>query len=219
MNRRAVVAVAAAALSFSALSSDRAAAQPTTGPAAGAAAPADTPEQSAARTAARAFAKTLGEADVSKAKALFAGADEDFKLVEAAHAAMRTTAKFKAAAIKVFPDLAKRQSDDMTVEGLLARVERMPIKITGDEALFGDGLKLRKADGQWRVVDLYGSPMAKQLVPKIAAATTKVMEELTPEIEAGKFKTQQEFQEALQTRMRAAMQGAMPRPATRPAGK
>jgi hypothetical protein len=187
--------------------------------------PVDDPEQAAARVAARAFATAMGDADPAAAAALFAGTPADFSLVESSRATLAAAARLKAATAKAFPaEVAKRPpSDDLTAAGMIARIDRQEVKVTGDEAVVGEGgMKLNKAGGRWRVTALVASPTAATSVPPMMAAMASAMNATAADAEAGTFKTPVEMQVALRTRARAALvaaqAAAQPRPAgTRPA--
>lgn len=180
----------------------------------------DTPEMKEIREAARRFVRALGEPEPAAAKEIFAGAPEEEAVVEKMHAAVHARKRLRDAAVKVFPDLAKqRDSDDMTVDGMIARLDRQPITVTGDEAVFGhDGLRMKEVGGQWRPVDMVAAPRAKPMVSAMLAAFTRAANETVPEVERGEFRTPQEMQRVFQARIKQNMEPARPAtgPATRP---
>lgn len=185
--------------------------------------PKDTPDQAAARAAVMAFADLLADPDFAKAKAAFAGGEEDLKIAQNIHQLIHTKTKLIAAVKKAMPNEKVPPSDDLTVEGLKKRLPQQPVKIDNDTATVGPDWKLKKVDGAWKVTDLMASPGAKKAATTLFPAMSAVMNEALPEIEAGKYKTPQEMEAAMRPRLQAAMnelqKKMMPGAATRPAGQ
>jgi hypothetical protein len=167
--------------------------------------PAESPDAKAARDAAVAFAGLLNQADPAAYRKAFAGDAEAMKLVDVMHDVMQARGKLMAAAIKAFPNEKPPASDDLTAAGLVKRLMRNEVKITGDEATIGADWKLKKTDGAWRVTDAVAHPEGKKMVGTMLPAMTASMNALLPRVEAGEFKTPREMDLAFRDEMQKRM--------------
>ena len=173
---------------------------------------ADTPDEAAARAAAKAFVLALGEADATKARALFAGSAEDAKAVDQMHGAFTRLGRLAAAVEKRWPDAQNFKPD--TPAGRAASVDRASIKLAGDHATFPEGPLLQKIDGRWRVIDVFIDPPSKRTGQRMLADISAVVDETLPEIEQGKYATAADVEKALGGRMMKRMQERLALPAT-----
>ena len=106
---------------------------------------------------------------------------------------------------------------------IAAELEKSEAKVDGDNATIinptkeeKDPMKLVKKDWKW-FVDLKSLPKdGMDQVVKMAPAMAKAATEVTAEIKSGKYKDAMEAQQALGTKMIAAMMEAGPAPAPAP---
>lgn len=184
----------------------------------------DSPETTAVKTAAKEFMTALQDKDANTAKKLFAGTDEDWKLVEIMHSVFQSGMRLQAAAEKRWPEemKAQKKSDDFDPKAMAARIDRDTVTITGDTAKFASGTVLKKTDGAWKVTDMVGDPMGKGLVSGMLSTIAPVFAEAADEVENGKYESFAEAQDGIRKKMQAKMSsrmgGAAPRqPSTMPA--
>ncbi|QOV89194.1 hypothetical protein [Humisphaera borealis] len=168
-------------------------------------APKDSADQVTVRAAAIAFADLLADPDFAKAKSAFVGSQEQVELAQHMHAVIHARKKLVAAVLKAMPNEKPPQGDDLTVEGLKKRMARYEVTISGDTATVGPDIKLSKTGGAWKVADIAANPNGRQVVTTLFPAMTAAMMEVIPDVEAGKFKTPKEMEQAMRPKMQAAM--------------
>lgn len=179
--------------------------------------PKDSPDQGAARAAVLSFVDLLADPDIARAKAAFAGSDEDFGIARNIHAVIHARMKFVAAVLKALPDEKAPPVDDLSIEGLKKRVPRREVTVTGDTAVVGPEWRLKKIDAAWKVTDMAAGAGDKKVATTMFPAFTTVIAEFLPDIEAGKYKSLRELNEAMRPRFQEVMQTLEGKPATRPA--
>ena len=179
-------------------------------------------DQSTPKGAALDFGNALLAGDSKGIKATAVGSDADFKVVDALGTMVSAMKKLSDAAAEKFgkdnPISASAKDMDIAAE-----LEKSEVKEEGDTATIinktkddKNPMKLVKKDGKW-FVDLASLPKdGMDQVVKMAPAMAKAATEVTAEIKSGKYKDAMEAQQALGTKMIAAMMEAGPAPAPAP---
>jgi hypothetical protein len=167
------------------------------------------------KAAAQSFAKAMESGDAEAAKAACTGADP--KIIEAMAGMSATRKKLHDAAVAKFGDDAKSiGSFDGNDADMKKMVDESEEKIDGDTATLkpksGEPLKLKKIDGSWKV------DMSQHLGMGDTAEATKMMGtmskaagETADEINAGKYKTAKEAEQAMQQKMMSSMMPSLPK--------
>jgi len=173
-------------------------------------------DQSTPKGAALAFGNALLAGDSKGLKATAVGSDGDFKVVDALGTMVSAMKKLSDAASEKFgkdnPISAGAKDMDIAAE-----LEKSEVKEEGDTATIinkekddKNPMKLVKKDGKW-FVDLASLPKdGMEQVVKMAPAMAKAATEVTAEIKKGTYKDAMEAQQALGTKMVAAMMESAP---------
>lgn len=181
------------------------------------------PDLSTPKSAALAFGNALVGDDAAGLKASAFGSEAEFKTVEALGKMISAMKKLSDAAS------AKYGKDNIITKGskdidVAAELEKSELKVEGDTATIinkdkeeKNPMKLVKKNGAWKV-DLASLPKegTEQLV-QMAPAMAKAATEVVAEIKADKYKTADEAQQAIGTKMVAAMLNGPNGPAPAPA--
>lgn len=181
-------------------------------------------DQSSPKSAALAFGTALVAGDNKAVREVSKGTDAEFKTVDALGTMVGAMKKLSDVAGEKFgkDNAISKGAKDMDVK---AELEKSEVKEEGDNATIvnkekddKNPMKLMKKDGKW-FVDLSSLPkQGMDQVVKMAPAMSKAAGEVAGEIKADKYKTAEEAQQALGTKMLAAMmQAAPPPPADAPA--
>ena len=179
-------------------------------------------DQSTPKKAAESFGTALVAGDNKAVREVSQGTDAEYKTVDALGTMVGAMKKLSdAASAKYGKDNAiSKGAKDMDIA---AELEKSEVKEDGDKATITNKekdeknpMKLVKKDGKW-FVDLSSLPKeGMDQVVKMAPAMSKAATEVAGEIKADKYKTAEEAQQALGTKMLAAMMQAPP-PADAPA--
>jgi hypothetical protein len=159
-----------------------------------------------------AFARAIQGNDMAAARKVSTGSDEHYKTVEAVSQIFTAIRNYESAAVAKFG--AAGRSKEMSLPDVVAETSGSQVRTEGDTATLinpknpGDKnpMKLVKKGGKW-YVDLASMPIDNQTRAMSASAATmkKALDETAAEIRAGRYKTPQEAQAALGTRMQAAV--------------
>jgi len=177
------------------------------------------------KAAALAFAKALESGDAATAKSAAVGDAQTQDVVGAlAEVAAQNVKLRDAATAKFGAEASTKIARKMSTEDMSKQLDASEIKENGDTATIttkdspSNPLTLKKVDGKWKVDMLAGAsgPELAQQLPMIKSFGG-VMNELATEITDGKYKTVEEAQTALQTKMMAAMANMRRPPTTAPA--
>ena len=181
----------------------------------------DPPEAADIRAATKEFIISLIDKDVSRAKKLFAGNDEDFKLVEVMHDVFQAGTKLHAAAESRWPEEVKSQfqSNDLDPKALATRIDHEKVTVEGDTAKLSGGAMLKKQDGKWRVVDIMNDPMGKGMIGGMFKTLVPIMNEAATDIEAGKYPSLAKAMEAVKQKADAMMRKTLMPPGMHPTTK
>jgi hypothetical protein len=158
------------------------------------------------------FARAIQENDMAAARRASTGNDEQYKTVEAMSQVFSAMRNYEAAAVAKFGEAGR--SKEMSMPDVVAEAEASDVMTVGDTATMvnrkkpndKNPMKLVKKSGKW-YVDLASMPVDGQTRAMSASAPRikKAVDETAAEIRAGKYKTPQEAQAALATRMVAAV--------------
>jgi hypothetical protein len=158
------------------------------------------------------FAKAVQANDMATVRAVSTGSDAQYKTVEAMSLVFSAIRDYEAAAVEKFGEAGK--SKDMSLPDVVAETKGSDVKTEGDSATLINPkkptdkhpMKLVRKDRKW-YVDLSSMPVDGQTKVMSASAPRmkKALEETAAEVRAGKFKTPQEAQAALNARMQAAV--------------
>ena len=158
------------------------------------------------------FAKAVQANDMATVRAVSTGSDEQYKTVEAMSLVFSAIREYEAAAVEKFGEAGK--SKEMSLPDVVAEAKGSDVKTEGDTATLVNPkkpaekhpMKLVKKNRKW-YVDLSSMPVDGQtkVVSASAPRMKKALDETAAEVRAGKFKTPQEAQAALNARMQAAV--------------
>jgi hypothetical protein len=158
------------------------------------------------------FARAIQNNDMAAVRLASKGSDEQYKTVEAMSQVFAALRNYESAALAKFGEAGR--SKEMSMPDVVAEAEASNVMMVGDTATMvnpkkpGDKnpMKLVKRDGKW-YVDLASMPVDAQTRAMSASAPRikKAVDETAAEIRAGKYKTPQEAQAALATRMVTAV--------------
>jgi len=199
---------------------------PTPGaPAAGSAgAASDTPAQAEVRKAYGAYCEAIAAADGEKAKTMIVSTPEGIAGVDAITKALASLTKMDASAEAKFGAPAKPIAMAMpnAMRQQILNYSTKSITITGEAAVIADGpadphpAKMQKMAGAWKISPPDAQDQAEtQTGQKVTAAA----DQLTADLDAGKYKTLPEFSAAMLAAFQAAgvpIPGAAPAPAATP---
>jgi hypothetical protein len=175
------------------------------------------PDLSTPKSAAIAFGTALLADDSAGLHATATGSESDFKTVGALGTMVSAMKKLSDTASEKFgkDNVITKGTKDMDIA---AELEKAEVKVEGDTATIinkekaddKNPLKLAKKDGKW-MVDLGSLPKEgmDQMV-KLAPAMAKAANEVATEIKGDKYKTAEDAQQAMGTKMVAAMMQAAP---------
>lgn len=173
---------------------------------------ADKPDLSTPKKAAKSFAAAVQSADMTGVKAASTGSPEDYKMMESFAGVISAGARLRKAAVAKFG----AEDGKKIVQGspdLPAQIEQSDEKIDGDTATLvhtgedpANALKLMRTNGDWKV-DLNRIPGKDQMAKSMPMMKElqKVLDESTTDVKDGKFKTADEAQQAVRTRMMAVV--------------
>jgi len=171
--------------------------------------PSATDDPSRVKKAATDFLLSLAETDLKHAKALYAGSDENFKLVAGMHDMLQATQKLKLAAEERWPkQFDPAGPSKLDADGLVRKMRTETLAIDGDAAQFSGGLTLRRIDGQWKVVDLIATRDGKLTMANMLPILTQAATETADEVRKGAYPTFDSAQVALGNKINKAMQSA-----------
>jgi hypothetical protein len=178
------------------------------------------PDYTSPKAAFQTYTAALAAGDAAAAKASVVSNDKIDKLLDGQIAYAAREKKFRDAIIKRFPDEAKNLPDP-SVENLKA-IEKADVKVDGDTATLTTTqtpgpVKLQRVDGKWKVdlVSMYPPDNIEQVV-RFRTALGEIIEDMTPEIEAGKFKTYDDVKTNLESRMKMRIALPQDEATTRP---
>src|SRR5690349_4379543 len=190
---------------------------------------ADAPDLSAPKSAVTAFERAAQNGDIAGAKAASVSDDANQQLVETFGRLNAVSTKFREALTAKFgADAAKGLAgpDPKTLD-LDQEMSKAEVSEQGDTATVttvrpqGPSTRVvRKNNGQWRVdvvATLQREPRAAAVMgnPALVDALTRTTQELTDELNQGKYKSVNEVQGAMMGKVRSMM--AQQKPATAPA--
>lgn len=152
------------------------------------------------KKAAIVFAQALIDGDFPTAKNASAGSDQDYQYLESLIQFIAASKALHNTAINKFGDAGKSIAADAAA-GMTQQLNASSESIDGDKAAVGtsDGREptlLRKIDGNWKV-DLAAIPQ-KDEIGKALLAQKKAMLDAVADLNAGKYKTAEEAQKAIQ---------------------
>jgi hypothetical protein len=164
--------------------------------------------------AALAFGNSLLSGDVAAMRASSTGSDADYKMMETLQTMISAMKRLtEAAAIKYGKDNPISKSAGEF--NIAAELEKSDAKVEGDSATIvnkdkpdeKNPMKLKKVNGEWKV-DLTSLPKdnVSDLL-KIAPVMTGIANEVTKDINAGKYAKAEDAHQALGQKMVAAMTG------------
>ena len=160
----------------------------------------DGQDLSTPRKAAIAFMHAMSMGDVSAAKTASAGSEEDYQYLQSLIEFIAAGKDLQNAAINRFGESGKAVWPDASA-GMPQQLQTDSERIDRDTATVGssDGrepMSLRKIDGAWKV-DLALIPQKKE-IGKAIPALKKIMRSAIADINAGKYKSADEAQRAIQ---------------------
>lgn len=93
----------------------------------------------------------------------------------------------------------------------------IPITVSGDTAeatIQGEQIALRQKDGKWGIDlrSMGGDPQQVAMVGLMVPALSRAVDEMTADVNAGKFSSFEQAMQAFMTKMAGAAQGGLPRP-------
>jgi len=177
-------------------------------------------DASTPKGAAKMFAKAVEAGDSATAKSVAVGSPTGMKFIESLTGIARAQKGLEAAALKKFgkDGAALTKGQAMKIPDVDKSIE----KVTGDSATLtppdgkGQPMTMKKVSGKWKVdISSMGKDpkqsdaMMAQIGPMFANMT-KAMNEMTTDVNAGKFKTVKEAQAGMQTKLMAAFGGGAP---------
>jgi hypothetical protein len=182
--------------------------------------PTITIDLSTPKAAFRTYTQALGAGDLAALKATVISSEKINKMLEGQISYGDRERKFRVAIVKAFPSEAKSLPDP--TQQTLAAIEKAEVKTEGESAtlvtsLSTEPVKLRQIDGKWKL-DLTAMYPEDALddVMSFRRSLADVMEDMTPDIDAGKFKAYTDVQNNLETRVKMRMALPQEDAATRP---
>ncbi len=179
-------------------------------------------DYSTPKNAFRTYTKALADGDLQVLKNSVIATEKHNQLLENQITYAATEKKFRTACIKAYPAAAKDLADP--TQDTLAALEKAEVKIEDDTATLvtRDSLEpvvLKRVDGKWKVnlVEMY-DPASVDDVLTFRKALAAVMEDMTTDVDAHKYKSFDEVKNTLE--MRVKMRMALPseeEPTTKPA--
>jgi hypothetical protein len=156
-----------------------------------------------------AFAKAMQAGDSKAIHDISVGTPEQLKTIDALAEMMKAIGKFKTACDAKFGADNVLSKSMGQVPDLAAEVTKSEFKVDGDSVTVIDKtnpddkhpLKLKKADGKWKI-DL--ASMGDDATKGAPPGVTKVFMEVADEIAASKYKTVEEAAAAIGAKMQAA---------------
>jgi len=167
---------------------------------------------SSPKDAFRTYTTALQNGDRNGVSAAVILSDKVQKLIDGQIAYSAIEAKFRAAAVKAFPDADKDLPDNFPAS--LAAIDSADVKIDGDTATLTtkqtmQPVKLRRQDGVWKVdlAAMYGDAVIDEVI-NFRKAFAEVMEQVTDDVGHGKFTDYNDVRSNLEQRLK--MRLAMP---------
>lgn len=168
--------------------------------------------------AAKSFANAIERGDADGAKAASTGGDP--KTIEGLAKMGGSMKKLRDAAVSKFGEQGKSMAGADGMGDMSKKVDEATEKIDGDTATLqspgkSEPLKLKKVSGEWRVdvSEMFGPAFA--MGAGMFDSMSKAASDTADEINAGKYKTAAEAQQAFQQKM---MGGMMLAPGQKPGG-